>query len=318
MRKSKPTEYLSDPVVAANVERMIEANRNRPRERFPKKQPRIENGPSGPLTSEEETRFTELKAIVHRGKRAWYEVGCALHELRARRLYRATHRTWEAFCKEEFDFSKRYCDYQVGAVFALEHLSVAKAENESLGNLGTRVPKTPSSWLRVPDSRPPLLPLIHNERIAREFAKLHDVRLMKDAYDAFEHAAETGRNPTVVLAKECVDLVRAKHAKPIEAKPSSMPSSPTEPLTLPVAGWDLAVKALAELRKALEALSESEHGDALRTPEHDLIPGCTQSLRQIKDLLRLTRPEIVCPQCKGKTCKKCHGHGWLSKREIEK
>jgi hypothetical protein len=49
------------------------------------------------LTEEEKADRHRLELKI---ERAFYEAGCALRELRERRLYRSTHRTFEEYCRD--------------------------------------------------------------------------------------------------------------------------------------------------------------------------------------------------------------------------
>jgi hypothetical protein len=60
--------------------------------------------PIAPLTTEEEGDLYHLKRKV---ERAFYEAGMALMELRDRRLYRSTHATFEEYCRDRFDYTRR-------------------------------------------------------------------------------------------------------------------------------------------------------------------------------------------------------------------
>ncbi len=56
------------------------------------------------LTEEEQRDRLHLERRV---ERAVFEAGKALMELRDRRLYRSTHKTFEEYCKERFGYSRR-------------------------------------------------------------------------------------------------------------------------------------------------------------------------------------------------------------------
>ncbi|WP_373529409.1 hypothetical protein [Nostoc sp.] len=56
------------------------------------------------LTEEEQSDRLHLERRV---ERAVFEAGKALMELRDRRLYRSTHKTFEEYCKERFGYSRR-------------------------------------------------------------------------------------------------------------------------------------------------------------------------------------------------------------------
>lgn len=59
------------------------------------------------LTLAEETTLAELEAIVQRNRWAFIQVGNALAEIRFRRLYRATHPTFESYCRARWGFKRR-------------------------------------------------------------------------------------------------------------------------------------------------------------------------------------------------------------------
>ena len=60
--------------------------------------------PIAPLTEQEERDLLRLERKV---ERAFFEAGQSLKELRERRLYRATHNTFEEYCRERFDYTRR-------------------------------------------------------------------------------------------------------------------------------------------------------------------------------------------------------------------
>ena len=55
-------------------------------------------------------------------EQAFYQAGKALSELRQRRLYRSTHKTFEAYCQERFNFTRRYSDYLIAGASVVENL----------------------------------------------------------------------------------------------------------------------------------------------------------------------------------------------------
>lgn len=66
------------------------------------------------LTHGEQARLRELERIIERGLQAFVEVAAALLEIRAARLYRASHGTFEAYARERFQLARTttygYCD----------------------------------------------------------------------------------------------------------------------------------------------------------------------------------------------------------------
>jgi hypothetical protein len=63
-----------------------------------------------PLTTAEKRLKQQLETIVERGVREFLTVGLALGELRAKRLYRTTHPTFEAYVKDRFGLSRSTVD----------------------------------------------------------------------------------------------------------------------------------------------------------------------------------------------------------------
>src|SRR5215469_3317104 len=63
-----------------------------------------------PLTDQEKVRLRTLIRTIERGMSMFLEVGAALLELRSSRLYRATHSTFESFCRDTFGLARSTCD----------------------------------------------------------------------------------------------------------------------------------------------------------------------------------------------------------------
>lgn len=57
------------------------------------------------LAPAEVQKLADLEAVVDRGLNTFVEVGNALREIREARLYRHTHATFDAYCKERFTFT---------------------------------------------------------------------------------------------------------------------------------------------------------------------------------------------------------------------
>jgi hypothetical protein len=63
-----------------------------------------------PLTPKERALRERLETIVERGIGQFIEVGIALGELRAKRLYRTTHGTFEGYVKDRFGLARSTVD----------------------------------------------------------------------------------------------------------------------------------------------------------------------------------------------------------------
>jgi len=72
------------------------------------------------LTYDEERDRHRLELRV---ERAFYEAGKALAELRDRRLYRSTHKTFETYCRDRFRFTRQAANYLIAGADVFENLT---------------------------------------------------------------------------------------------------------------------------------------------------------------------------------------------------
>lgn len=68
-----------------------------------------------PLTRTELSRMGQLEESIRRSMQSFVQVGGALKEIRDGRLYRASHNTFEAYCKEQWDFGRQYAFLMIGS-----------------------------------------------------------------------------------------------------------------------------------------------------------------------------------------------------------
>lgn len=82
-----------------------------------------------PLSDIEQTRLDELESAVTAELGSFVRVGSALAEIRDSRLYRQTHETFEAYCQDRWEMTRRRANQLVEAAgLAIQ--------------MGTMVPKT--------------------------------------------------------------------------------------------------------------------------------------------------------------------------------
>lgn len=75
-----------------------------------------------PLDDGERARLEQLEAIVEQGLQTFYEVGKALNEIRELKLYRESHKTFEAYCQEKWGIARRTADRYISAAQVVENL----------------------------------------------------------------------------------------------------------------------------------------------------------------------------------------------------
>lgn len=71
---------------------------------------------------EQSTDLHALTEIVRRGKQTTIEVVTALRRIRDAGLYKLTHKSWEAWCAENWWSSKRHADRQIASIDVMENL----------------------------------------------------------------------------------------------------------------------------------------------------------------------------------------------------
>jgi len=75
------------------------------------------------LTTTERKSLAKCETVIQKNLAAFVEVGQALFDIREDRLYRATHKTFEAYCKERWELSKSRVYQLIGATEVRQALS---------------------------------------------------------------------------------------------------------------------------------------------------------------------------------------------------
>lgn len=146
------------------------------------------------LSYDEERLRLHLERKV---ERAFYEAGSALRELRDRRLYRSTHKTFKAYCQDVFGFTSDSAYLKIGAANVYDNLL------NFLPTIGRQIP------------------LPNNERQLRYIVK---AKLKpSEETEVWQEAVEKngGKVPPARIVKSIVDRIKAK--KPSLAKDFCLP-----------------------------------------------------------------------------------------------
>ena len=59
-----------------------------------------------PLSVNETKRLSELEGVITRNFQSFYAVGCALREIREKRLYRSTHQRFDFYCRDLWEMQR--------------------------------------------------------------------------------------------------------------------------------------------------------------------------------------------------------------------
>ncbi|QLE53602.1 hypothetical protein FD724_37730 (plasmid) [Nostoc sp. C057] len=124
------------------------------------------------LTEQEQSDRLHLERRV---ERAFFEAGKALTELRDRKLYRSTHKTFEDYCRERFGFSRRQPYHLIEAAVIFDNL-VEKCER-NVHILPT------NEWQIRPLSKldPDIQPEAWEQAVESANGKVPSHRIVKDA-----------------------------------------------------------------------------------------------------------------------------------------
>lgn len=129
------------------------------------------------LNADEMAELEKHEAVIEKGLKTFYEVGMALAAIRAARLYRQTHATFEEYCRDRWQLQERRAYQFMDAASVVETLKVE-----------------------------PLVQLPSNERQARPLATLPPEQL-REAWQVAVESAPNGK-PTATQVQAAVDQVR--------------------------------------------------------------------------------------------------------------
>ncbi|WP_193200673.1 hypothetical protein [Nostoc sp. MG11] len=124
------------------------------------------------LTEQEQSDRLHLERKV---ERAFFEAGKALAELRDRRLYRSTHKTFEEYCKDRFGYSRRQPYFLMEAAVIFQNLEQKCDRNDHI--LPT------NEWQIRPLSKldPNIQPEAWEQAVESANGKVPSHRIVKDA-----------------------------------------------------------------------------------------------------------------------------------------
>ena len=107
------------------------------------------------LSLTEQREFTDCEAIIEKGWETFVEVGRALARIRDKKLYRSEHDTFEAYCREKWQYAKSHVYRLIGAAEVLTCLSpigdipVPSHEAQVRPLIGLEPEKALAAWKRA-------------------------------------------------------------------------------------------------------------------------------------------------------------------------
>jgi hypothetical protein len=84
------------------------------------------------LTGEEKQRLVALEKVIDAKLGDFFEVGIALMEIKSQELFRETHRNFNVYCQERWDFGRSYANKLIGSAERIQLLpeGLPKPSNE--------------------------------------------------------------------------------------------------------------------------------------------------------------------------------------------
>ena len=104
------------------------------------------------ITLDESSDFIRLEKVIKHGLDTFVEVGNALAEILARRLYRCEYKTFDAYCREKWNIGRTYAHRIMAAAETVEMLPMGnKPTSERQARPLTKIPaeKRAEAWQRA-------------------------------------------------------------------------------------------------------------------------------------------------------------------------
>ncbi|WP_152592369.1 hypothetical protein [Nostoc sphaeroides] len=162
------------------------------------------------LTEQEQSDRLHLERKV---ERAFFEAGKALAQLRDRRLYRSTHKTFEEYCRSRFGYTRMAATYKIAAATVMENLSTIGLQNAEITTDGLQPPQMSTIGLQnVEMSTSGLQILPTNERQVRPLVAL-EPEVQRTAWQQAVHEAG-GKVPTGRIVKDVVQRIMERTKVP--------------------------------------------------------------------------------------------------------
>jgi len=153
-----------------------------------------------PLPADEATRLSYCEQTIAIGLKNFVEVGTALLEIQQHRLYRATHATFAAYCKERWGMAKSQAYRVMESAQIVGFLPVKVGEEAPL-----KVQSSTDDLSPMGDTSNPL-PAPNNERSIRPLTKVPKEKVAETYKRAVEIAG--GQAPTAADTEQAVAETR--------------------------------------------------------------------------------------------------------------
>lgn len=251
----------------------------------------------GQLSAREAEQLKHAEADVEKGGRL---IVAAMELIRDQKLYRATHDTFEDYCRERWSRTARDVNRLIQTEAVARQIGQALSKDgQEMGPIGPKISRA----------------------AAREVADLP----VAEAVAVVKHAAQTTGKATAETVREAREQIAPKvDARKITGgvafsveELTDPPESPVfDALDRPVPKSLLRFHAAAAPINATAAKVDAIKRDATKLAEADGgqfidMAEVNRLCRELKWCLSQARFYTTCPRCDGKGCDRCSQAGWL-------
>jgi len=228
-----------------------------------------------------------LEKLIDDNIKAFLKCGNALKEIRDNKLYRETHKTFEAYCEDRFEFGKSQAYRLIDAadeMASIQHLPGSEAI--------TSVAQVSSIAKLKPEDKPSVLA---------------DIAASKKTKKSVNSIIKDKINETIdIPLSEAVDKIIEKRIEDDEAPPHTAGAADRRPKI-----WAAANK-LDGLLSDLKAIAVTDGGQYVKKD----LEMFENELMLLKQRIRSCAYHAICPSCDGRKCRTCLKTGWIAKNVL--
>jgi hypothetical protein len=144
------------------------------------------------LSADEEKKLAQLEETISQGMLCFVEVGRALMAIRDERLYRQTHRTFQAYCLEKWEFGRAYAYRLIASAEVADNLSPIRQQITSESQL------RPLTHLKPEEQKAAWQKAVESVTAGKKVT----AKCVEDAVNELEQVAEPGEVPDEVSQEE--------------------------------------------------------------------------------------------------------------------
>lgn len=142
------------------------------------------------LSHDERDELEACIDVINRGLTVWYEVAEALHKIRDQRLYRETHTSFEAFCRDKWGMSKTHANRLIAGSKVVDNLTPIGVNGDDSADFP--LPQTESQARALAAIPRPLQPIVWRLSVMSAEGEQPPASLIKSTGNIVQIAAHTG------------------------------------------------------------------------------------------------------------------------------